>query len=94
MTNLQITFEQGRFQGSGTDIVGPFTLSGIISDGGVVTIDKQYVGRHCVQYSGNYDGEGTMAGTWTVEGFHGPWLIRIRRYESENIADIREIVPT
>src|SRR5947207_8154485 len=28
MENLRISFGQGRLQGSGSDIVGPFTLSG------------------------------------------------------------------
>ncbi|MBI3468555.1 MAG: hypothetical protein HY000_36600 [Planctomycetes bacterium] len=92
MHNLRLTFEHGRVQGSGVDMVGPFTFSGMIAENGAVTMRKQYIGMHSVEYMGMYDGEGLMAGEWRIEGFRGPWLIRIGRATSAAAKEIQEIV--
>lgn len=81
MDNLRLVFGEGTIAGSGRDIVGPFTLSGSISTTGVVTILKQYIGLHNVDYIGNYDGEGTFLGRWHVDRLQGPWMIKIRRLD-------------
>src|SRR5436305_6281466 len=93
MENLRISFEQGRLQGSGSDIVGPFTLLGAIAADGVVFIHKQYIGRHHVDYSGALDGEGLMWGQWRIEFFHGPWMIKIRSCDFDAAEEIGEVVP-
>ena len=90
MTKLRIAFESNRIHGSGVDIVGPFSLSGIIGDGGAVVIQKQYIGSHCVEYVGAYDGEGSMAGEWRIDSFRGRWLISIRRVETDSTREITE----
>jgi hypothetical protein len=62
MDPLVLSFDKGVVRGSGQDIVGPFTMSGVIENGRVV-IKKQYVGQHDTDYVGQFDGEGTMHGT-------------------------------
>ena len=83
MENLRIACEQGCLQGAGTDIVGPFTLTGTIAADGGVFIHKQYIGRHDVEYTGTFDGEGTMWGQWRIECWQGPWMIKIRACDSD-----------
>jgi hypothetical protein len=92
MEDLRISFELGRIQGSGSDIVGPFTLLGTIGAGGAVFIHKQYIGQHHVEYTGTFDGEGAMWGTWRIECFRGPWMIRIRRFDSDWAEEIGDFV--
>lgn len=93
MESLRIAFEGNRVQGSGIDIIGPFVLDGIIGEQGAVTILKQYIQRHCVDYLGQYDGEGTMSGEWRIGQSHGRWLIRLRRHSVDRTAEIVEWVP-
>src|SRR4051794_17501316 len=78
MNELVLAFHGMNFQGSGTDIVGPFTLIGQIDTVGKVTIAKQYAGKHNVRYAGDYDGEGTMSGLWYLQSDVGHWLIHLR----------------
>jgi hypothetical protein len=93
MENLRMTFNEGDIRGSGTDIIGPFTFSGFISDDGQVAMVKHYIGVHTVDYFGTYDGEGVMRGEWMIGFCHGPWMIRIRRTENASKEEIREYVP-
>ena len=51
--------------------VGAFTLTGQIASTGEVVIAKQYLKKHGVSYVGQYDGEGTMSGTWRIGADHG-----------------------
>jgi hypothetical protein len=77
MQELRLEFQDGAVSGSGTDIVGPFTLEGVLANG-KVDITKQYIGRHRLKYIGDFDGEGTMQGTWMIGGVSGGrWAIRI-----------------
>jgi hypothetical protein len=93
MDDLRMLFEEGRVRGSGSDIVGPFTLSGIIGPGGAVVMQKQYIGQHCVEYTGTFDGEGMMSGQWSIDSFHGPWAIRIRSLKLAAMPEITEFPP-
>jgi hypothetical protein len=94
MDDLCLSFAAGRVEGSGTDIVGPFLLSGLIADDGTLVMDKQYIGQHTVQYVGTYDGEGTLSGTWQIGRDQGPWLIRLVRSSAEvATSQIVELVP-
>src|SRR5687768_5751730 len=93
MENLRISFEERRIDGSGSDIVGPFLLSGIINADGTVVIQKRYIGQHQVDYIGTFDGEGVMSGEWRISTSHGPWMIRIRNLESDSVPEISEVVP-
>lgn len=92
MTPLTLSFRDGKISGRGHDVVGPFTLQGVLHDGNV-SIHKQYVGQHSAHYAGQFDGEGTMHGTWQINGMKGPWMIRIGRtdgqHESMEIKEIR-----
>ena len=76
MDDLILQFDGHRLAGSGVDVVGPFTLNGRINTDGVI-IEKQYLGRHAVEYLGDYDGEGTMRGLWSIYGVGGEWMIKI-----------------
>jgi hypothetical protein len=66
MREFVLLFRDGRVAGSGVDVVGRFTFDGEYDAGGAVRLTKQYVGKHAVEYDGRYDGEGTIAGTWTI----------------------------
>lgn len=82
MQPLTLAFVEGRIEGSGSDIVGPFHIQGRI-DGLAVMIRKRYVGRHEVIYTGEQDGEGTLSGSWQILGVRGGrWLIRLAREAS------------
>ena len=78
MENLPLSFDGRRIRGAGVDIVGPFTLEGLLDERGGVAMIKQYRG-HAVDYLGMYDGEGTMSGQWRIGADHGRWMITIRR---------------
>ena len=93
MTNLCLSFDKRRIQGSGSDLIGPFVLSGIIREDGGVVIQKQYTERHRVDYFGIYDGEGLMSGEWQLGDCRGRWLIKICRVESDSQIDVVEFVP-
>ncbi len=93
MDPLVLSFEKGAVSGSGRDIVGPFTMSGVIKDG-KVAIKKHYVGQHDTDYFGQFDGEGTMHGTWQIHESTGPWMIHLRGVDggkSEDVQDIRSL---
>ena len=66
MHDLVLQFAGGQIMGAGRDCVGQFTFSGNYDDRGAVTLVKQYLGRHRVHYQGNYDGEGTIFGRWSI----------------------------
>ena len=93
MEGLRLSIDAAGISGSGTDIIGPFTLTGSIREGGAVAIIKTYVGRHRVKYVGMYDGEGTMAGQWLIGPLSGRWLIAIRRSKADAAEDIADFVP-
>lgn len=68
MGPLMLRFEDGRIDGEGLDIIGPFTFTGEYDAQGTVRMVKQYHGRrtHQVLYNGSYDGEGTIFGQWHI----------------------------
>jgi hypothetical protein len=74
MRDLVLQFDAGKITGSGMDLIGPFTLSGTLSEAGQVAMVKRYLGRHSVDYVGTYDGEGVMWGEWHIPPFHDRWL--------------------
>jgi len=81
MRRFELHFTNGEITGSGTDIVGPFTLSGACEQQtGRVLMVKQYIGRHTVQYTGEPDGEGSIQGTWVIalrgQRLTGSFLLR------------------
>ena len=69
-------------------------LEGAIAQGGSVSLQKTYVGKHDVTYNGHYDGEGRMWGTWKCGPDSGRWMIAFRRSEdeAEPLGDVAEIV--
>lgn len=76
MRNLRLTIAGTQISGTGMDIVGPFTVTGLL-DKERVMIKKRYVGRHAVDYFGVYDGEGTLSGEWRMGFGGGRWMIKI-----------------
>lgn len=78
MTPFTLSFANGAVAGGGRDVVGLFTFSGTYDEAtGAVRMVKHYLGRHRVLYVGKPDGEGSIAGTWSIGEFHtGPFLMR------------------
>ena len=69
MGPLRLRFADGRIEGEGRDIIGPFTFEGEYDDRGRIHMVKQYLGLHRVLYEGSYDGEGTIFGQWSIPPF-------------------------
>ncbi|MEZ6091113.1 MAG: hypothetical protein R3C05_24445 [Pirellulaceae bacterium] len=76
MHDLLLSFSNGDVTGSGHDIIGPFTFAGQIN-GDKALLVKHYLGGHRVDYPGQFDGEGTFQGLWSIHGFGGKWMIRV-----------------
>jgi hypothetical protein len=87
MHDLTLNFHDGRVEGSGVDIVGPFTFAGTYEDQGKILLTKQYLGAHRVKYRGIYDGEGTIHGTWSIPPYDsGPFAMSL--IEQSAVADV------
>lgn len=73
--NLDLTFAEGEISGIGSDWVGRFTLTGTYeTESGRCSIEKNYLGRHKVLYTGFNEGRGIW-GKWELAslgsgGFH------------------------
>jgi hypothetical protein len=78
MTAFRLAFAGGEVAGGGRDVIGRFTVQGEYDSGtGRVRFLKHYVGKHDVVYDGMPDGEGCIAGTWSIWGaYTGPFLLR------------------
>lgn len=78
MEAFRLQFAGGRVTGSGRDVVGRFHFAGEYDEAtGRITLVKQYVGRHRVLYDGRPDGEGSIAGTWSIgPEWTGPFVLR------------------
>jgi hypothetical protein len=66
MDDLCLSFEGRYIDGTGVDIVGPFNFRGTMDENGIVTMRKQYLGKHSLDYVGHYDGEGVLSGEWLL----------------------------
>jgi hypothetical protein len=70
-TDMDLTFEDGRLTGSGSDRVGQFTIDGTYDLAtGQCRWVKQYVGRHSIEYSGLNEGRGIW-GVWELPQLGG-----------------------
>ncbi len=69
MGPLTLRFENGRIEGEGRDVIGPFTFEGAYDDRGTIRMVKQYIDQHQVHYQGVYDGEGMIFGQWSIPPF-------------------------
>ncbi len=91
MSGLIIEFADGKLNGSGDDIVGPFTLTGHIR-GDVIAIHKQYREQHAIDYHGVSVGEGIYCGDWSYSGdIGGKWSIHMRSVADGPDSGITEI---
>ena len=98
MEAFTLTFRRGQVTGSGTDLIGPFTIMGQYdSKNGIISFVKVYIGKHRVQYDGKPDGEGCIMGTWLIDGdyatYKGPFLLRPVVERSASMDHIGEIRP-
>lgn len=76
MGPLVLRFADGRIEGEGRDVIGPFVFEGEYDAQGAIRMVKQYLGRHQVIYTGTYDGEGTIFGRWSIPPFwSGPFAL-------------------
>lgn len=93
MYGVVLRFEDGAVRGSGEDCIGRFTFEGTCDTDGTVAMVKQYVGKHQVLYHGQFDGEGTIFGRWSIWPFNsGEFVLTLMR-ESQASEAIQEIVP-
>jgi hypothetical protein len=92
MHDLELHFADGVVRGRGRDIIGRFTFQGTYDNQGGVLMTKQYLGRHTVLYHGQYDGEGTIFGRWSIgTEWSGPFALapeRRRPSADEPIVDL------
>jgi hypothetical protein len=76
ITDVQLFFYDGRISGSGIDADGVFALKGTWLEGGHLNIRKHYGILPGADMVGEYDGEGTMFGTWqSDDDKSGSWAI-------------------
>lgn len=86
MEDLILQFGNGGICGQGRDIIGHFKFAGQMAPDGRVLLNKQYIGQHDVLYEGQYDGEGTIFGQWSIGPWHrGDFLLRMSRSPSDCI---------
>ncbi len=94
MHDLVLTFSAGGYiEGAGRDVIGRFTFRGVYAEStGVVGIIKQYLGGHTVEYRGQYDGEGTIYGQWSIgDAWSGPFALSPLRNAADADAPIRDL---
>lgn len=78
MHDVVLSIHEGLVSGQGFDCVGRFTFRGTWDSQGVVFLVKQYVRKHQVLYQGQYDGEGTIFGRWSIVPFDsGEFLLSL-----------------
>jgi hypothetical protein len=76
MEPLTLRFAHRRVDGEGEDCVGRFTFAGSYTDSGVLSLVKQYEGRHAVRYEGRAEGEGAVVGQWSIgPAWFGPFAL-------------------
>jgi hypothetical protein len=95
MENLVLEFQDGEIRGQGDDIVGPFTFQGHLAPNGRVLLNKYYRYQHRVLYEGQYDGEGTIFGQWSIgPWYRGDFMLRLNHVEEDTVAvhEIKQIV--
>ena len=92
MEQLALSLQGRHLEGSGSDVVGRFSLTGFVAADGRVSIEKSYRGRHSVLYEGQFDGEGKMWGVWALPGYDGRWMIELGRSGSRDADGFDEIV--
>jgi hypothetical protein len=91
MHDVVLRFGGGTVSGEGHDCVGQFVFQGTCDSHGKVVMVKQYLGMHQVLYQGQYDGEGTLFGTWSIGPFEsGEFVLTLvrDRQTSDEIAEI------
>jgi hypothetical protein len=85
MQDFELHFADGLVRGHGYDVVGRFTFAGEYeTDTGHITLTKQYLGKHSVEYIGQPNGEGAIIGQWRcaiqlgdqVYETRGPFLLQ------------------
>ncbi|MFT3880217.1 MAG: hypothetical protein QM703_11220 [Gemmatales bacterium] len=91
MEDFTLKFNDGVVSGGGKDIIGLFVIKGEY-EAGKLSFVKQYIGKHKVIYSGQYDGEGSIHGTWVIPGdLTGPFSLSPSPYQAKPDDPIQEI---
>jgi phage gp37-like protein len=91
MRELVLSFSGGRAEGSGLDIVGPFTFHGTYDSDGTMSLIKKYP-HHTVTYLGQWDGEGTVHGEWSIGTYaRGKFALAFDRSTKPERTEISEI---
>ena len=73
--DFQLSFENGRMDGSGSDDIGFFILRGTYNEDSLeAKWLKTYPGSHDVDYRGFREGKG-IYGQWTIGGSSGGFMI-------------------
>ena len=94
MDPLALVIDGARVSGSGADVVGPFSFTGVIGPGGRVGMLKRYTWRHWVWYGGHYDGVRRLWGRWRLVAETGLWEVTLdQALESEEALGAEEPAP-
>lgn len=91
MLDLTITFRGHELFGRGRDIAGSFSLSGQVLPDNRVEMLKKYDDQHHVAYLGEHDGEGGIAGAWSLSNDNGTFAIRPTGGFRSDDSDIPEL---
>lgn len=75
LDDMQITLD-GRIFCEGSDTNGQFRIDGQINPNGSFFFNKQYLGMHCVSYSGAIR-DGALIGTWSLQTMRDEFQISI-----------------
>jgi hypothetical protein len=93
MNDFTLNFKDGEITGQGYDIVGIFAIHGSYQAASI-EFTKKYLGAHYVVYTGNYDGEGSINGTWEIPGFdRGPFSLSPSPRKADPNEPVQEIGP-
>jgi len=71
---MSLKFDGTNMDGDGIDEIGPFVIHGVFGTRGEVSWTKSYIGKHSVQYQGQYNGRG-ICGDWTIGSCTGGFMI-------------------
>jgi hypothetical protein len=89
---LSLRLDEGQIEGTGDDCIGPFTFRGEYDSQGMISMVKQYIGQHRVNYEGAYDGEGTIFGRWSIgHSWTGAFALKLDQADTDTGGAIKSL---
>ena len=94
MSDLLLSFSDGKIVGTGFDIVGAFQFDGYLKQDRIYLL-KSYIESHQIEYHGVSIGEGAYSGEWSSDGYvGGKWLLGVERQvdaAADTTKEVREV---